>query len=108
MDALHKEPPTDAAPAPAKPRPFETPRTGHVAAHPENGNGNGHHAATATKAVTANQSRVCQTSAAAFESCLRLLIEATIAVKISGGTSACSSCTKIEPVVASVVVSQLG
>lgn len=63
---------------------------------------------TAMKAVRANQSNVCQTSVAALESCRRLEIEATIAVKISAGTSACRSCTKIEPVVASVVVSQLG
>jgi hypothetical protein len=63
---------------------------------------------TAMKAVNANQSSVCQTSAAALESWRRLLIEATIAVKISGGTSACSNCTKIEPVVANVVVRAFG
>ena len=51
---------------------------------------------------------VCQTSAAALESCLRLPIEATIAVKINGGTSARSSWTKIEPMVDRASASQFG
>ena len=62
---------------------------------------------TAISEVIANQSSVCQTSFAAFCSVARLAIEATIAVKTSGGTSARRSWTKIEPIVWRVTVSQL-
>ena len=63
---------------------------------------------TAIKAVMANQSSVCQTSFAALERFLRLAMEATMAVKISGGTSARSSWTNMLPMVCSVTESQLG
>ena len=64
--------------------------------------------ATAISAVMANHASVCQASRAAPVTSRRLAIEATIARKTSGGTTARSSVTKVPPTVLRVSVSQLG
>src|SRR5690606_9549371 len=61
---------------------------------------------TAMSEVIANHSRVFQARRAALVTLRRFAIEVTIARKISGGTSAFSRVTKIDPMVDSVVVSQ--
>ena len=63
---------------------------------------------TAMSAVMANHASVCQARRAAPVTSRRLAIEATIARKTSGGTTARSSVTKVSPTVLSVSVSQLG
>ena len=61
---------------------------------------------TAISAVMANQSSVWPASRAAFPTCLRLAMLTMIAVTISGMTMTRSSPTNVEPMVASVEVSQ--
>ena len=63
---------------------------------------------TAISAVMANQASVFQASRAAPVTSRRLAIEATIARKTSGGTTARSRVTKMPPTVLRVSVSQLG
>src|SRR5699024_7554903 len=61
---------------------------------------------TAIRAVMANQSRVWPASRAALVTLRRFAIETTIAVNTSGGTTARSRETKVEPIVSRVTVSQ--
>ena len=63
---------------------------------------------TASRAVTANHSRVCPARRAAPVTCRRFAMEATIARKTSGGTIARSRLTKEDPTRSRVWVSQLG
>ena len=63
---------------------------------------------TAISAVMANQTSVFQARRAAPVTSRRLAMEATIARKTSGGTTARSSVTKVPPMVLRVSVSQLG
>ena len=63
---------------------------------------------TAISAVMANQASVFHASRAAPVTSRRLAIEATIARKTSGGTTARSNVTNVPPIVLRVSVSQLG
>lgn len=61
---------------------------------------------TAMRAVMANQTSVWTASRAALVTCRRLAMLTMIAVRTSGTTTTCSSCTKVLPIVLSVVASQ--
>src|SRR5699024_4247237 len=63
--------------------------------------------ATETRAVIANHSSVCPANRAALVTLPRLATDATIAVKISGGTLVRGRVTKEDAIVDNVVVSQL-